>query len=192
MKKCPNCNSEISDDSRFCPVCGKQLSVCPQCGTDIAPGARFCPTCGKNLTDTSAPVNNGSYSSTYTDDTKTRERALLNEQYSRRASNSFVLSIVSFCLCCCSIIAIISLILSILVLVDMSKMSTEIKLSEEYRKVKNKAVIALVISGIIVFMSISGLIVQIMSGAYSEGSFISSSYTEVGGSSVVTPLTPYE
>ena len=168
MKKCPNCNSEISDDSRFCPVCGKQLSVCPQCGTEIAPGARFCPTCGKNLTDTSAPVNNGSYSSTYTDDVAAREKALLNEQYARRANNSFILSIVSFCLCCCTIVAVISLILSILVLVDMNKMSVDIKITENYRRVKNKAVIALVIAGIVVFISIVNLITQFTSGSYAE------------------------
>ena len=52
MIKCPNCNQENPDDSKFCSTCGKKLEVlltCPSCGGQAAYGSAFCPHCGKNL-----------------------------------------------------------------------------------------------------------------------------------------------
>lgn len=52
MIKCPNCNQENSDGSKFCSTCGKKLEVfltCPSCGGQVAYGSAFCSQCGKNL-----------------------------------------------------------------------------------------------------------------------------------------------
>lgn len=52
MIKCPNCNQENPDGSRFCSTCGNKLEVfltCPSCGGQVAYGSAFCPLCGKNL-----------------------------------------------------------------------------------------------------------------------------------------------
>lgn len=54
---CSKCNSEISNGSRFCPVCGaecsaaapaaaEQKNVCSKCGQELNVGAKFCPSCG--------------------------------------------------------------------------------------------------------------------------------------------------
>ncbi len=52
MIKCPNCNQENPDGSRFCSTCGNKLEVfltCPSCGAQVQYGSAFCPKCGKNL-----------------------------------------------------------------------------------------------------------------------------------------------
>ena len=50
MKRCVNCNSEVSDDARFCPVCGRSLNTyCSNCHSIVPSGARFCPKCGTKL-----------------------------------------------------------------------------------------------------------------------------------------------
>lgn len=175
MKRCVNCNSEVSDDARFCPVCGRSLNTyCSNCHSIVPSGARFCPKCGtsvdgeKNETPTETPrvevegevIHNGYYQ--HDDEVKTRESELLRNQYSRRANNAFILSIVSVFLCCCNITAIISFILSILVILDMNKLSIATKNTEEYRRIKNKAVIALIIASFLVFMMILSIILQIL------------------------------
>ncbi len=46
---CPDCQNNISGNSRFCPVCGHQLVVlsqCQNCGKNLSPNARFCARCG--------------------------------------------------------------------------------------------------------------------------------------------------
>ncbi len=50
--KCPNCQTPVRPNARFCKVCGYQLqqSVCPRCGSPIRPNARFCGECGFDLT----------------------------------------------------------------------------------------------------------------------------------------------
>lgn len=47
MKKCPFCQKQIEDDSRFCDQCGKELRVCPQCG-EFGRG-KICSRCGVPL-----------------------------------------------------------------------------------------------------------------------------------------------
>ena len=47
MIQCPDCRSQIPDDSAFCDQCGKELKWCPECrrpkrGTE-------CPFCGSDL-----------------------------------------------------------------------------------------------------------------------------------------------
>lgn len=50
-KACPNCNSTIPADAKFCPSCGTNLAgvTCGNCGAANQPGAKFCSTCGKAL-----------------------------------------------------------------------------------------------------------------------------------------------
>lgn len=48
--QCPGCQSENSDDARFCSQCGRKLErECPACGTSISPSVRFCNQCGASL-----------------------------------------------------------------------------------------------------------------------------------------------
>lgn len=58
FKKCSNCGSELADNVKFCPNCGKPaedlsnnagIKFCPSCGTELTPNVRFCPNCGFNL-----------------------------------------------------------------------------------------------------------------------------------------------
>lgn len=46
---CPECQSAVPADSKFCPQCGHHLVVfgqCARCGKNLAPNAKFCPRCG--------------------------------------------------------------------------------------------------------------------------------------------------
>ena len=46
---CPECQSGIPADSKFCSQCGHQLLVftqCSRCGKNLAPTSKFCPRCG--------------------------------------------------------------------------------------------------------------------------------------------------
>lgn len=71
--KCPNCQNENSDSSKFCKTCGFKLeglnlgpepvvpaspasspSCCPSCGAPLKPGAKFCSKCGNTIA--TAPV----------------------------------------------------------------------------------------------------------------------------------------
>ena len=49
--KCPNCNKEVTDDTKFCPECGCKLAknVCPKCGNEIEANTKFCPECGEKI-----------------------------------------------------------------------------------------------------------------------------------------------
>ncbi len=61
--KCSNCNSEISENTKFCTFCGAPVKkeqkspACPSCGAQVKPGASFCTSCGNKLEIQSA-VNN--------------------------------------------------------------------------------------------------------------------------------------
>jgi hypothetical protein len=47
--KCPQCNTELSSEDKFCIECGAQIETstnCPQCKSPLEPGARFCTECG--------------------------------------------------------------------------------------------------------------------------------------------------
>jgi hypothetical protein len=49
---CPNCESPLDGNVKFCPECGAKLQVqthCPQCKAKVAPTAKFCPECGQSM-----------------------------------------------------------------------------------------------------------------------------------------------
>jgi hypothetical protein len=49
--RCPCCDSDKLDGSKFCIVCGGPLRPrCPRCGADNLPRAEFCRECGLSLT----------------------------------------------------------------------------------------------------------------------------------------------
>ena len=57
MIKCPSCNTDNADGSRFCSTCGKKLEVnitCPECKAQVSFEAAFCPQCGAGLKGKSA------------------------------------------------------------------------------------------------------------------------------------------
>lgn len=49
MAKCPNCNSQIDDDSRYCDQCGKEMYVCPRCNKIGKGQGKRCSNCGSEL-----------------------------------------------------------------------------------------------------------------------------------------------
>jgi uncharacterized membrane protein YvbJ len=136
------------------------VNFCSSCGAKLEAGARFCPRCGKSLSNETPRVevidnyqsNNDSFSV---------EMNKLNNDYAKKATTNLTLAIVSIVLCCCSIPAIISLILSIISLKDLGKMSFEVKNTSTYRSIRNKNVIALIIACFVVFMWLSSLVENI-------------------------------
>jgi len=59
---CPYCQTEISDDAKFCPHCGSNIEEkldeiqekelakhCSNCGTDLHEEAKFCAKCGQKV-----------------------------------------------------------------------------------------------------------------------------------------------
>lgn len=57
---CPNCQSTIPANSKFCPNCGHNLAptpiTCTKCGTENPPTAKFCTNCGNDLTSQTPSV----------------------------------------------------------------------------------------------------------------------------------------
>lgn len=52
-KICSNCNQKYPVDSKFCPHCGAKAEtnqICTNCGQKYEPGIKFCPNCGVQLT----------------------------------------------------------------------------------------------------------------------------------------------
>ena len=123
------------------------MKKCPYCGRELEDNDKYCFSCGREVLETVEPTV---VSENYDGDTFAKEQVLLRDRYSKRASNAFTLSIVSIVLCCCSITAIISLIFSITLLLDMKKLSEETKNSAEYKKIKNKSIISIVLAGFVV------------------------------------------
>jgi len=63
-KICPSCNEQVSDDAKFCALCGAALddnmrdveialdqdkNICPACGVAYIQEATSCPNCGNKL-----------------------------------------------------------------------------------------------------------------------------------------------
>ena len=138
-----------------------EVNFCTNCGTKVSSDAKFCPRCGKSLTNETPRVEviDGDQSS---NDSLEIEMNKLNNDYAKKASTNLTLAIVSIVLCCCSIPAIISLVLSIISLKDLGKFSENVKNTSEYRSVRNKNIIALCLAAFATFMWITSLIEQIM------------------------------
>jgi class 3 adenylate cyclase/tetratricopeptide (TPR) repeat protein len=48
--RCPRCDADIPDRTKFCIECGTPLKPrCPECGADTLPRAKFCGECGTPL-----------------------------------------------------------------------------------------------------------------------------------------------
>lgn len=57
MMTCPNCNKELSDDTKFCDGCGSQIIetiFCPNCGQQTSSEFEFCQSCGASLAENTA------------------------------------------------------------------------------------------------------------------------------------------
>ncbi len=49
---CYSCGEIIPDNSKFCPMCGRELFIkCPVCGTVLSSQYLFCNQCGTNIND---------------------------------------------------------------------------------------------------------------------------------------------
>jgi len=49
---CPNCESPLAKNVKFCPECGaniKSSTHCTECGVELQPGAKFCTECGTKV-----------------------------------------------------------------------------------------------------------------------------------------------
>lgn len=47
--KCPNCQNEVPEGSKFCMNCGTKIETptCKKCGAKLSSNAKFCPECGE-------------------------------------------------------------------------------------------------------------------------------------------------
>lgn len=51
-RRCPECDSLVSPDAKFCTACGTQLTgkhYCPDCGAANPATSNFCARCGEGL-----------------------------------------------------------------------------------------------------------------------------------------------
>ena len=137
------------------------MKICPNCGNEVNDESNYCDKCGKSLVENDV-IEPEVVDRTYESDIFIKEQTLLRDEYSRRASNAFFLSIISLFLCCCTITLILSLVLSITLLMDMKKLSADIKNTEEYRKIRNKAIISIVLSTLLLAYSVASSILQFL------------------------------
>ncbi|MCR4572539.1 MAG: leucine-rich repeat protein, partial [Lentisphaeria bacterium] len=64
MKKCPQCDSECNDDTKFCEECGytfPQTKECPQCHAELKMTAKFCSECGYSFIAPASEAGKGSF-----------------------------------------------------------------------------------------------------------------------------------
>jgi class 3 adenylate cyclase/tetratricopeptide (TPR) repeat protein len=55
--KCPKCQTENSENLKFCGECGAKLEkICPHCNSSNPPQFKFCGECGHDLTLPSKPI----------------------------------------------------------------------------------------------------------------------------------------
>lgn len=55
---CPECQSPVTVDAKFCPQCGHQQIVftrCTSCGKNLTPNAKFCSRCGHAVEEKPEP-----------------------------------------------------------------------------------------------------------------------------------------
>ena len=140
------------------------MKRCPKCNFDYDDHFNYCSKCGEKLVDVECEeheyIEPEVVAGTYDSVTFIKEQKTLRDEYSKRANNAFYFSIISIFLCCCLITSVLSLVLAITVLFDMNKMSESIKNTQEYRKIRNKAIIAIIISGLLILYSLVSYISQ--------------------------------
>ena len=57
VSACPNCETEVGEEFRFCPNCGHELlDECPDCGAPKDKDWKFCASCGSDGKSKTAPV----------------------------------------------------------------------------------------------------------------------------------------
>ena len=56
--KCPKCQTENSENLKFCGECGAKLEkICPHCNSSNPPQFKFCGECGHDLGLPSKPIS---------------------------------------------------------------------------------------------------------------------------------------
>jgi class 3 adenylate cyclase len=56
--KCPNCQAENKESSKFCSACGNKLEIiCGKCNSPNSPGSRFCSECGQLIGKPKEPLS---------------------------------------------------------------------------------------------------------------------------------------
>ena len=128
---------------------------CSSCGTRLSSDAKFCPRCGKSINVENINANNNQdVDSNAEYDSFRNEMSILINDHSKPSTTNLVISVIS--VFCCSVIAVFSLISSINSLKSLNNFSQTIKDTTEYRSIRNKQIIALVLSIIsLVYFAIS-------------------------------------
>ena len=154
------------------------MKRCPYCGEILEDSVKNCSRCGKEVNEI---IETELVDEKYDSDTFVKEQVLLKERHERRASNNLILGVISVVLCCCSTIpAVVTLVLSILLFVDMNKMSDEIKNTVEYNKVKNKNIVATILAGIVLLYGLVSMIKLVINLVNLDEAMISSYASQLG------------